>query len=142
LGDGTTTDRQKPVDVLVFAKAADLKVTAVSNPPGSVAQGGSFDVTETTKNVGTGPAGASTTRYYFSLDKTTSATDVLLTGSRAVSALAPGATSKGTVGVTVPVTTPLGTYYLLACADDLHVVKESKEGNNCRPSGRTTEIAP
>jgi subtilase family serine protease len=120
--------------------APDLKETAVSNPPASVKQGGSFNVTDTTANVGTGPAGASTTRYYLSLDKTKGATDVLLTGSRAVLALAAGASSTGTVGVSVPVPTPLGTYYLLACADDLKVVKESKEGNNCRASASKVQV--
>jgi hypothetical protein len=120
--------------------APDLKVTAVSNPPASVKQSGSFNATDTTANVGTGPAGASTTRYYLSLDKIRGAGDVLLGGSRAVPPLAAGATSKGTVGVTVPPSTPIGTYYLLACADDLKVVKESKEGNNCRASQTQVQV--
>ena len=120
--------------------APDLRETALTNPPASVKQGGSFNVTDTTTNVGTGPAGASTTRYYLSLDKIKGAGDVLLTGSRAVPALAAGASSAGTAGVTVPVATPLGTYYLLACADDLKVVKESKEGNNCRASASKVQV--
>ena len=121
--------------------APDLKETALTNPPASVKQGGSFNVTDTTKNAGTGPAGVSTTRYYLSLDKTKGATDVLLTGSRAVPALAAGASSSGTVSVTVPVATPLGSYYLLACADDLKVVKfEIKEGNNCRASASQIQV--
>jgi hypothetical protein len=105
-----------------------------------VKQGGSFNVTDTTKNVGTGPAGASTTRYYLSLDKIKSLDDRLLDGSRAVPALLAGASSSGTVLVTVPPATPLGTYYLLACADDLKVVKESKEGNNCRASASQVQV--
>jgi hypothetical protein len=120
--------------------APDLKETALTNPPASVKQGGSFNVTDTTKNVGTGPAAASTTRCYLSLDKKKSADDVLLAGSRAVPALAPGASSTGPVVVVTPPTTPLGTYYLLACADDLKVVKESKEGNNCRASASKVQV--
>jgi subtilase family serine protease len=122
--------------------APDLVETAVSKPPASVNQGGSFNVTDTAKNAGAGPAGASTTRYYLSLDKTKSAGDVLLTGSRAVPALTPSGTSAGTVSVTVPVGTSAGSYYLLACADDLKVVNESKEGNNCRASATTIKIVP
>jgi hypothetical protein len=40
-------------------------------------------------------------------------------------------TSTGTVTVTIPSSTPLNTYFLLACADDLNVMAESNESNNC-----------
>ena len=33
--------------------------------------------------------------------------------------------SSGTATVTIPTTTPVGTYYLLACADDLNAVIET-----------------
>ncbi len=118
----------------------DLVETAVSNPPATVTQGGSFSVTDTVQANGSVGAGASTTRYYFSPDTTKSAGDVLLTGSRAVPALAAGASSTGTVSVTVPGATALGTYFLLACADDLGVVAESNEGNNCRASATTVQV--
>jgi subtilase family serine protease len=36
--------------------------------------------------------------------------------------------------VTIPTATPQGTYYLLACADDLAAVVELDETNNCRAS--------
>jgi hypothetical protein len=46
--------------------------------------------------------------------------------------------------VTVPTTTTLGTYYLLACADDTGIltVPESDETNNCIASGTVVEITP
>jgi subtilase family serine protease len=56
--------------------------------------------------------------------------DVLLIGSRAVPALAPGTASSAATSVTVPKIAS-GNYYLLACADDLNVVAESDERNNC-----------
>jgi hypothetical protein len=34
----------------------------------------------------------------------------------------------------IPPATPLGSYFVLACADDLHAVTESSERNNCRSS--------
>jgi subtilase family serine protease len=70
--------------------------------------------------------------------------DILLTGTRAVPSLAAGATSQGLVTVTIPSTTPLNTYTLLVCADDLAAVAESNEGNNCSvaSSGTVTVTRP
>ncbi len=119
---------------------SDLVETAVSNPPANAAPGSQFPVTDTVKNIGRGTAGASTTRYYLSLDTTKSSGDKLLTGSRAVPSLAPGQTSTGTVTVTVPTSTATGDYYLLACADDTFVVTESNGGNNCKPSSTKVHI--
>ena len=47
--------------------------------------------------------------------------------------LAAGASSTGTVKITIPSTTASGTdtYYLLACADDTVVVIETDDNNNC-----------
>jgi hypothetical protein len=118
----------------------DLVETSVSNPPATVTQGGSFPVTDTVQNQGAAGAGASTTRYYASLDIVKSGDDVLLTGSRSVPALAVSATSTGTVTVTVPGSTPPNTYFLLACADDTTVVAESNEGNNCIASATTVQV--
>ena len=109
----------------------DLLETAVSNPPAAALPAGTFSVTDTVLNQGGVTAGASTTRYYLSLDTVKDNGDRLLSGTRAVPALAFGATSTGTVTVTIPSGTPLGTYYLLACADNLTKVTESNEANNC-----------
>ena len=75
-------------------------------------------MTDATQNAGAARPGPSTTRYYLSLDGSKDAGDVLLTGTRSVPALAAGASHTGTVTVTIPATTPLNTYFLLACADD------------------------
>lgn len=120
----------------------DLVETAVSNPPATVAQGGSFSVTDTAQNQGVAGAGASTTRYYLSLDTAKSGGDVLLTGTRSVPALGVGASSSGTVSVTVPAATAPNTYFLLACADDTTTVPESNEGNNCKASATTVQVQP
>jgi subtilase family serine protease len=129
---------------LVQVTAPDLIETSVSNPPALVTFGGSFPVTDTVINQGAGSAGPSMTRYYLSTDTTKSIGDKLLTGSRSVPALGPGASSTGTQTVTVPTTTTPGTYYLLACADDSlgGAVAESTETNNCIASGTVVEITP
>jgi subtilase family serine protease len=120
----------------------DLTLDAVSSPPATKARGTSFPVTDTVRNVGTVPSVASSTRYYLSLDAMKSANDVLLTGSRAVPGLAGGATHSGTITVTIPTATPLGTYFLLACADSGNTVIETNETNNCASSGNTVTITP
>jgi subtilase family serine protease len=117
----------------------DLQVTALSSPPVAAVVGESLSVTDTTANAGTASAGASTTRYYLSLDAAWSSGDALLTGSRSVPGLGAGATSAGTAAVAIPSGVATGTYYLLGCADDTKVVTESNETNNCKAS--TTTIA-
>ena len=102
-----------------------------SRPRPSWRPGTTFSVTDTVQNAGTGEAGASTTRYYLSLDAVKSPGDMLLTGTHSVPGLAPGASHTGTVTVTIPATTSPNSYFLLACADDLNAVTESNEGNNC-----------
>ena len=67
--------------------------------------------------------------------------DRLLSGTRGVSTLAAGGTSTGSRTVTIPSATPLGTYFLLACADDLSQRAESNEANNCVVSSETIQVA-
>jgi glucose/arabinose dehydrogenase len=118
----------------------DLVVIAVSDPPAAAGLGGSFAVTDTVQNQGTSGAGASTTRYY--IGTSPAVKTKLLTGTRALPALGVGATSTGTVTVTISTRTSPGTYFLLACADDLQQVSENSETNNCRPSATTVSVAP
>src|SRR5262249_52915411 len=103
----------------------DLVEDAVSSPPASKQRGTTFQVTDTTRNVGTVASAASTTRYYLGLNQVKSPGDVLLTGSRSVPSLAAAATSAGTVTVTIPASTMPNTYYLLACADGASAVPET-----------------
>src|SRR5207248_2317109 len=129
--------------IVVGPPSADLIVTAVSAPPATVAASASFAVTDTTQNVGaTGSAPASSTRYYLSSNTLRDAGDILLTGARAVPALVAGASSAGTVTVTIPATTPVGTYFVLACADDTAQVPETNETNNCGASASTVQVTP
>jgi subtilase family serine protease len=118
----------------VDASSPDLVVRAVGNPPATAVLGGSFAVTDTVRNEGTGAAGISTTRYYLSLDALKNTGDRLLSATRAVGALASGVT------VSVPSTTRLGRYFLLACADDTRLVSETDETDNCRASATTLVV--
>jgi subtilase family serine protease len=68
--------------------------------------------------------------------------DRLLDGGRNVPILAPGASSSGATAATIPTTTTVGTYFLLACADDTKVGAESNEGNNCVASASAMQVTP
>ena len=113
----------------------DLLEDTVSSPPTTKARGTTFSVTDTARNGGAVASGASTTRYYLSLDGLKNAGDTLLTGSRAVPGLAAGATAvrPDDHGDHPHDHTGQHTYLLLACADDLNTVVETTETNNCRP---------
>src|SRR5262249_57778459 len=111
----------------------DLVTTTVTSNPAAPVRvpGGTFSVTDTVKNAGVVPSASSSTRYYLSLDAVKNAGDTLLSGSRVAPALAAGATSSGSVTVTIPANIPLNNYFLLACADDTNTAMETDEANNC-----------
>jgi len=126
---------------IVVAGRPDLAQVSVTNPPTAAGPGAAFSVTDTVSNQGTLTAGASITRYYLSTAGQKAVGDILLTGSRSVPSLAPGASSTKTVSVSIPASAPFGTYFLLACADDSAVVAESVETNNCRASAGVIAVA-
>ena len=134
------TDNCKASSTQVNVQLSNLTVTAVSNPPALIGPGGHFTVTDTTRNTAGVPAPASTTRYYLSLDAARSVDDLLLTGARAVPALAALAMSTGTATVTLPGDSPVGAYFLLACAEDLDAVLESDETDNCKASSTQVTV--
>jgi subtilase family serine protease len=114
----------------MLAVGADLQVSYLVAP--SIAgAGGTITVTDTTRNFGGGPAAASTTRFLLSADPVLDAGDALL-GSRAIPALAPGASNAAPVTVTLPAGIPAGMYYFFAAADGDGAVVETNEGNNAR----------
>ena len=134
-----------PGAIVTVARADLVETAATMNPPTPIrAPATTFSVTDTVRNLGPVASAPSTTRYYLSLDPVKGAGDALLVGSRAVPGLATGAVHSGTVTVTIPTTTPLNTYFLLACADDLAKVTEGDETNNCvaSPTAAVTVTRP
>jgi len=109
----------------------DLVVTSVTGPtigkPGSA-----ITIGDTTKNNGPGSAPASTTKFYWSTNTTWDAGDIYLPPGRPVPSLAPGATNKGTITVTVPSGACSGTFYIIAKADADNLIAETKETNNTK----------
>jgi subtilase family serine protease len=118
------------VSYAVTKVGPDLTVTSLMSVS-TAAAGTTVSVTDTTKNAGGGPTPASTTRYYLSTNYSFDASDVLL-GSRAVAALAAGASDSGSASVVVPSSTAAGSYSLIAVADGDAAVTETIESNNTR----------
>ena len=108
----------------------DLVVSSFSAPIRAAA-GGTIAVTEATANSGSGPAAASTTAFYLSLNLTVEPGDVRLGPGRAVPPLAPGQSSTATTTLTLPQVAS-GVWYVLAYADDAAAVTETQETNNVR----------
>jgi subtilase family serine protease len=110
--------------------APDLVVTSLVAPaPGGA--GATIEITETTRNQGTGTAAASQTLFYLSSNFTLDSGDPLI-GSRAVGELASGASNTSTVSLVLPNPLASGTYYLYAKADGPETVSETNEWNNTR----------
>jgi subtilase family serine protease len=108
---------------------SDLVVSALSVPLNAGA-GTTVVASVTTKNLGPGSTGASTTRLYLSADATLDASDEALASVQSVPSLAPGASSSASVPVTIPGELPVGERYLIARADADDLVVESSEVNN------------
>ena len=108
----------------------DLVVGAVSSPPATAARGSRIKITEMVTNIAAVGAKATKTLYYLSRDGVKGGGDQSLGGGRGVGELAPGASNSGTAKLSVPSTTPLDTYFVLACADDQGTEIETNESNN------------
>jgi subtilase family serine protease len=139
-GDGAVGETQEANNTSArsFQVGADLVVTALTAPP-TAGPGVTITVSDTTANQGGGATGASTTALYLSSNALFDSSDVPL-GSRAVPPLAPAATSPGSTSVTIPPGIAVGTYFIIARADDGNAVAESLETNNLRT--RSIQVGP
>lgn len=117
---------------------ADLTVSAISAPTRAAA-GAPIAVTDTTRNLGAGAAGPSTTALYLSTNLSLDASDIRLQPSRSVLGLGANEFSTGTTTVTLP-DVAAGNWFLFANADDGNAVPETQELNNVRWT--TLQIGP
>jgi subtilase family serine protease len=127
IAESTETNNTRYVLIRI---GADLFVSTLTAPT-RAASGATISVTDTTKNMGGGSSGPSTTAFYLSANLTLDAGDARLTPARTVGPLEAGASSLGTTTVALPPVAP-GTWYLMANADDSHEVAETQETNNLR----------
>ena len=111
----------------------DLLVGSPSVSDSSLDTRGSFTLSATVRNGGSGSSVATTLRYYRSSDATISGTDTEV-GTDAVSVIAASGTSDQSISLTAP--SDAGTYYYGACVDA--VTGESNSGNNCSGAVQVT----
>jgi CARDB len=128
-----------PTATAAAKKKADLRVTAVSASPTTVA-GSGLEVTAATKNLGRRRAPGSKTGFLLSRDGRRDKGDLALDGNRAVPKLKPRGKSSGGAQLRVPATTQAGPYHLLACADIAGRIKEANESNNCRAAASLVDV--
>ena len=112
----------------------DLTVSTLAAPQ-TATPGESVTVTDTTRNLGAGPAVASTTAFFLSTNTTFEGGDVPL-GSRQIGVLSGFATDGASTTLTIPAATAAGRYYVLAQSDSAGAVVEYLETNNVKASGQ------
>ncbi len=118
---------------------SDLVVSSMTSPLFGGA-GSTIVVSATTSNQGAGIADPTTTRFYLSNNAALDASDPELTPPQSVPTLAPGSASAASSSLTIPISAPVGQYYLFAKADADNVMLESQEANNTRV--KSLQIGP
>jgi hypothetical protein len=109
--------------------APDLAIVGQSATT-AIAFGSKFNIGVGTKNIGTGVAGASTTKFWLSSNTTLDTSDILL-GSQSINGLNAGAAQTGTFSFVYNNSAwGTGTKYILFQADADKKVTESNESNN------------
>ncbi len=119
----------------------DLAVVSLGVLPLTIDSGDQIFIGETTRNIGSGTAGASTTRFYLSRDADKSRDDILLGGAVSVGSSGAGVSSGQLTAATVS-GAGFGTFYLIGCADDLGQVDEIANADNCLTATDTILVRP
>jgi subtilisin family serine protease/subtilase family serine protease len=135
----TETQESNNVTARSIQIGGDLVVQGLT-APAKAGAGTTIQVGETTANQGAGTIGASTTRFYLSVNAVLDAPDTQLAGGHAVPDLAAGTGNPGSTTVTIPSPWTAGTYYLVAKADADGTAPETQESNNT--AVRTIQIGP
>lgn len=110
----------------------DLVVREIRQLPVSATIGRTFRVRAVVQERLRVRAPGSTTRFYLSADLRRNAADVRM-GQVATPALR-GASTTVIGALAAPARVAAGRYFLFACSDDLRIVRETSESNNCHRS--------
>jgi subtilisin family serine protease len=139
-GEGAVTETSESNNTAsrTIKIGSDLTITSVS-APAAAAAGQTISVTDTTKNAGAGAVGPSLTYIYFSANGSIEPSEVPI-GTRSVPALAAGASSSGSIAITIPEGTAPNTWYIIAKADGEGILDETSETNNAY--SRTIKVGP
>jgi M6 family metalloprotease-like protein len=118
------------ITATISVLSIDLIISSLT-VPATGTPGSTMNISYTNKNNGPDAAPASTTKFYWSTNTMIDSGDTYL-GSRSIPALASGASSAGSITVTVPSSACSGTFYILAKADATNLTKETSENNNTK----------
>ena len=119
----------------------DLIMTALSTTTTAIKPGSSLSLSNTVKNQGGTSTGSFAIAFHLSVDAVYGGTnDIAFSTTRSVSSLGVGTSSSASTSVTVPSTTPLGSYYICSKADTGGTVSESNETNNTRCTTSTINV--
>jgi hypothetical protein len=122
------------------AKPAKPRAELVAKNTAAAVSATRISVGTAVKNKGNKKARASAVTFYLSKDRLQSSDDRTV-GSTTVGKIKPKR-FKTTTGVfNLPTGLAAGSYYVVACADSGHVVKERKENNNCKGAEKAVQIA-
>jgi len=142
VSDGALSTGETITITVADVPAPDLVTYTISTAASVVIPGNKFTLSNTVKNQGLASAAGFTVAFSLSKDTTYGGTDdIVLTATRSVTSLAAGANSSASTSLTVPATTPLGSYYVCARADSGGTVQESAETNNSRCTTSPVQIA-
>ena len=130
LGEVAEALENNNIRSLQLSIGPDLSVSTATVPK-TVVAGSTVTVSDTVLNSGLDPSGASTTRFYISVNLALDATDTPLDAERLVPALPANGSHTGSTQIVIP-SGLSGRYYLLIVADGNNAVVESKETNNIR----------
>jgi subtilase family serine protease len=134
ISEADETNNVSPALPLTITKP-ELSITNLVAPSNLVA-GGSFNISYTLNNTGTGTAAANTTRYYLSAGGTPDPTkDILLSWDTVATLGANSRVNRTTAGIRVPSNLAAGNYSLYAMADGSSQVAEMDETNNITIAG-------
>jgi YVTN family beta-propeller protein len=139
--EGDETNNSRCTTGTVQVTRPDLIVTAVTPASGTVSASGTLAVSNSVKNQGIVAAGSSVVGFRLSVNSTYGdGDDIAIVTTRTINTLAAGATSTASTTLTIPNTTPPGTYYVCAKADSAGAVAELDETNNTLCSGATVIV--
>jgi hypothetical protein len=114
----------------------NLSISSLTCAP-SASPGASLRVDVRTANIGDALSAASVTRLFLSSNSTLDASDVRLTPTVSLNALAAGGSALHAPIVTIPASIRPGSYFVIAESDTNHTVAEGNERNNTRSRALT-----
>ncbi|MBI3292248.1 MAG: hypothetical protein HYZ73_05510 [Elusimicrobia bacterium] len=137
--DENNNERTSPFTVQPKPAGPDLVMTDLSGPVSGLS-GAPITVTSTVTNQGNAATNSFSVGFYLSSDPTITTGDTRI-GTRSVSSLAAGASSRTQTTLTIPSRVSPHTYYLGAIADYTNVRTETNETNNAI-TGNIIAVSP